>query len=113
MVAAEQAVDLVIQDQFFGQVGPQGRVAFVVFEDQGDLGAAHAFNTGIFRHVHADVGHDIIGDFGRQFGSGPQFTAGCGRSAGERVENADFDLLLGPGAAGQQKRRDDEQHDAQ
>ena len=99
-------VDLVVQDELLGQVGPQGGVAFVVLEDERDLGTAQALDAGILGHVHVEVGHDVVGDLSGQFGPRAQFPAGRSRTAGEGEEDPDLDLVRGQQGARQKQRCD-------
>ena len=110
-VTAQNTVHFIIQNQLFGQVGPQGGVALVVLEDQLDLGTAQGFDPGVFGHGHIDVRHGIVGDFSGQLSTGPQLAAGSGRTTGQRIDDADFDCLLSQGP--RRENHPDDQHEAQ
>ena len=94
VVAAHKAVHFVIQNQFLGQVRSQGRICLMIFEDKRDFGATHAFNAAVFSHTHIDISHNIVGNFGRQLRTGPQFAAGRRGTAGQRVNDTDLDFLF-------------------
>ena len=106
VIGAHEPVDLVVEDELFGEVGSQGGVAFVVLEDESDLGPAQALDAGILGHGHVEVRHDVVGDVGGKFGPRTKLPAGRSRTAGEGEENPDLDLVRGKQGARQKQRCD-------
>ena len=66
----------------------------MILEDKGDFGTPHAFYAAVFGHAHIDIGHDFVGNFGRQFRTGPQLAAGCRRTAGQWINGTDLDFFF-------------------
>ncbi len=65
----------------------------MIFENDFNFGAPHAFNATVFGHTHIDIGHDVVGNLSRKLSTGAQFAAGRCSTAGQWINRANLDFL--------------------